>query len=343
MNKEFLTNRISSGYIRFKIKDKTLVYKFPDKNLRYIADEKYQEVYNDAISRDIFTLEELLEFYYENNIWTIEEEDELVSMPKRIEDAKVELYNCILKSNTKKIVKEKVKELKNRFFELLAKKHKEDFKSCEGLATISKNKYLVSNSIYNINFEKIEILDDLFLDNILIKLNELKIEESEYRELARSEPWRSYWNLGKDGVFGIPVIDFTEEQKTLCVWSKVYDNVYESQECPVESCIEDDDCLDGWFIAQRRKRQTEQEKNELENIVGNSKIRNSSEIFIMAETPDDARKIDNLNDPYAKMIKKQRIKELSNKGSIDEINMPDIKQEIMMQQQQLMSNKITGG
>ena len=102
--------------------------------------------------------------------------------------------------------------------------------------------------------EKITIIEDSFLDLILSKINEHRIDESEYRDLARNEPWRSYWNIAKSSVFGIPVIDFSEEQKTLCVWSKVYDNVYESSECPPENCINDDDYLDSWFIIQRRKR-----------------------------------------------------------------------------------------
>ena len=64
----------------------------------------------------------------------------------------------------------------------------------------------------------------------------------------------------------------------------------------------------------------------------------------MAQTPEDARKINNLNDPYSKMLKNKEKKSHGNKrGVLDEINLPDVKQEIMMQQQQLMSNKIIGG
>ena len=40
----------------------------------------------------------------------------------------------------------------------------------------------------------------------------------------------------------------------------MYDNVYESHERPNDKIIEDDDCLDGWFIVQRRKH--EKDKNE---------------------------------------------------------------------------------
>lgn len=341
-NREFLTNRICSGVNRIKIRNEIFIYKSPDRNLKCIADEKYQDILRAGHIEGIFTKDELLEKLYADNLWTIDEEEELEKIPKKIEDLKVELFNAVTKSNTRIRIRENLKKIKDRFSELLSKKHQLDYLTCEGMATISKIKFIISRCIFNENLEKILITDDKLLDSIIGYLNSNKLDESDYRDLARNEPWRSTWSLGKANSFGVPIIDLSDEQKTLCTWSKVYDSVYESQECPSDSVIEEDDMLDGWFIVQRRKRQNEQEKNELDGLVGNDKIKNCKEIFIMAQTPDDARKINNLNDPYAKMIKKQREGILAKGQEVSEANLPDVKQDLMMMQQQALSQKFGG-
>lgn len=341
-NREFLTNRICSGVNRIKIRNEIFIYKSPDRNLKCMADEKYQEILQSGYAEGLFNKDELLQRLYLDGQWTIEEEEEITKIPKKIEDLKVELFNAVVKSNTRIRIRENLKKNKDRLNQLLTKKHQLDYLTCEGMASISKIKFIVSRCIFNENFEKIFVNDDKILDSIISALNAIRLEESDYRDLARNEPWRSIWSLGKYDCFGIPVVDFSDEQKTLCTWSKVYDSVYESQECPSDMVIEEDDMLDGWFIVQRRKRQTEQEKNELDGLVSNSKIRDCKEVFIMAQTPEDARKINNLNDPYAKMIKKQRESVLAKGKEVSESNLPDVKQDLMMMQQQALSQRFGG-
>ena len=81
--------------------------------------------------------------------------------------------------------------------------------------------------------------------------------ESEIRELARSEPWKSIWSSSKnEGVlFGKRAIELSEEQKHLIMWSTMYDSIGESPDSPSDKIIADDDMLDGWLILQRRERE----------------------------------------------------------------------------------------
>jgi len=81
----------------------------------------------------------------------------------------------------------------------------------------------------------------------------------------------------------------------------MYDNVYESPDAPKDEVIADDDCLDGWFIVQ--KRDYEQKKAEYagEGKVGkNSKIANSQEVFLMAQTPEEIEEIYSMNNVHAR-------------------------------------------
>ena len=71
--------------------------------------------------------------------------------------------------------------------------------------------------------------------------------------------------------------------------------------------------LDGWFIVQRKKREKQQSEREFEQT--NQKIAGAGEVWIMATNKEQADKINDLNDPTAKMIKKQRMETLKRRGS----------------------------
>ncbi|MGB0657638.1 MAG: hypothetical protein ACPGOS_01095, partial [Gammaproteobacteria bacterium] len=77
-----------------------------------------------------------------------------------------------------------------------------------------------------------------------------------------------------------PSIHLTRDQLSLCQFSSMYDNVNESSESPAEDVINDDDCLDGWFIVQKREYEKSKNKKDMEKLLGNSKVANSQEIFL---------------------------------------------------------------
>lgn len=330
--KEATLNRIISGCIRCKIYNSVFVFKHPDRQTRYIAEEVYSDALLEASYSENMPESEILKFLLENELWKMSEQVRLDEIPKKIDDLKVELFNSVLKSATKKRIREDLAEIRKEQNILLHKRHSYDQITCEGYAALVKTKYLISNSLFDENNNKIVVKDERIIDSILHYISDIKINEAECREMARTEPWRQYWSLSKHEVFGIPVVDMSEEQKSLCVWSRVYDNVYESQDCPVDSVIEDDDMLDGWFIVQRRKRESDINKKEVEDLLTNDKIRNSKEIFIIAETHEDAVKIDAVNSAQAKMIKVQRNMALEKSGIIEEQNLPDVKGDLMMMQ-----------
>ena len=58
---------------------------------------------------------------------------------------------------------------------------------------------------------------------------------------------------------------------------------------------------------------------------------NSQEVFLIADTVDDAKKIDVLNDEMAKRTKRQRFNYLKDKGEVNEIDMPDTKNRLIME------------
>jgi hypothetical protein len=174
---------------------------------------------------------------------------------------------------------------------------------------------------------------DPLLEEATSAFIENKISEKDFREIARTDPWRSIWSCRKTegSLFGVPTVDLTDEQRSIIIWSTLYDNIYDHPNCPLEEVVKDDDMIDGWLILQRREREKKQGKVQVEDFINNDKIRNSGEVFIVAQTKEDAKKIDSLNDDQAKITRKQRLKYLNEKGHVDESQMPDTKMQLQMQ------------
>jgi hypothetical protein len=125
------------------------------------------------------------------------------------------------------------------------------------------------------------------------------------------------------------------DQQGLIIWSNMYDNIQESLECPTEDVINDDDMLDGWFIIQRRKQESEKAKSELEQRTNNEKIANSDEILVMASNKKEANAVHNMNDINGDMIRKQRLNTVKRKGKAVDLDFQDRKIEVSNQQREM--------
>ncbi len=166
------------------------------------------------------------------------------------------------------------------------------------------------------------------------------------RELARTDPWRSIWNVGKKlgNIFDKPAVEFTSEQKTLMSWSSLYDSVSESSEAPADDVVEDDDILDGWLISQRRKRENLTTQSSVEGVIGNEKIANAGEVFVVTgNKSEDIDKISSMNNPHIAAVKKSRFKALENaEGAIQQGDLPDVRHELQMEARNQYRDTIKG-
>ena len=122
------------------------------------------------------------------------------------------------------------------------------------------------------------------------------------------------------------------------MWSRMYDNIQESTDCPSEDVIEDDDMLDGWFLIQQKKRDKEKAESDFDKM-NNSKLKNADDIFIMAGSQKDVEKIDSMNDTHGKMTKKERAASLRHKGSMEQHEFRDEKLKLRQQSNQQFKDK----
>jgi len=110
-------------------------------------------------------------------------------------------------------------------------------------------------------------------------------------------------------------------------------------ECPTEDVINDDDMLDGWFIIQRKKAESERAKSELDERTQNDKIMNSDEVYVFTDSRKEADAIEGMNSVTSSMIKKERLHTIKGKGSAQDQDFRDQKIKISnMQHQQFKEN-----
>lgn len=338
--REFLVHRIISGFTICDIdfSPRKVIIKLPSREERYVANKIYRDISEQGKAQGLYGKNDTLKLVTALGIWTQEKQDEMNQLEKDIETLKVKIYSFFFRSDEKKTARALLSKARAQYDKLFAERNHYDYLTYEGLANVWRNRYLVCMGTHNGNHKRLFTPKKFWrssihlVDGVVMAYMGERITEPQYRELARSEPWRSIWSGSKiEGVFGVPSVDFTEEQRNLQLWSSLYDSVSEHPESPSDEVMADDDAFDGWLIVQRRKKKERESQNELDQLITNEKIKNSDEIFIPAGSLEDAQKIYSLNDQAGRNVMASRKRALEKKGELKESELPDIKRRIQME------------
>lgn len=349
--KELMVARIISGMLRFKMGDIIIVMKKPPVEQLYVAEELYCQYKEELADEGCMSEEQAFDYLIKQGMWSNEKQEMLDVLVKHIEEFKVGLFNLRFKSIERHHTRIALTQARAKQVELYTEKNVLSYLTNSGAAALLKNRYLIAMSCYYISGEPVFTEDSFWkndsslFDNIVDFYYRTRLTESQFRELARTQPWRSHWNSRKSeiGVFGVASSQLSDEQRVLTTWSSMYDSIFEHSECPGDSVIEDDDTLDGWMIIQHKKHKDNTDKFSADNIIDNDKIKNCGEIFIPVNTAEDAKLINDSNDMQAQMIKKKRFAFLKNKeGFVDEFDLPDVTQNIQMESNRQFMEKAKG-
>lgn len=270
----------------------------------------------------------------------------------KIDNLKVQIYEQRFSESKRELIRKNIRQLEtviniydqkiNQFMPL----------TLDGYSNLCKSDYIIFETVLDINNNHVinENCEFFNFVNLINFINENDLSVKNYRELARTEPWRSYWYCNKENPFGTPLSEWTEQQKNLVTFSRMYDGVFENSECPTDDVINDDDRLDGWFIFQNRKAREERNNSETEKVLGkgkNSKFYESrskaDEVYIVANSKDEVKYIEDLNDPTSKVIKKQRNELIKKKGKVKEYELPDRQMQIRMQAMEKFKEHVKRG
>jgi hypothetical protein len=347
--RELLVARVLSGRTRLRLvegrREKTFWLRSPTALERYEAAEVYHEALAGASLRGVPDQDDTQDLLRRKGLWDDARAQELEQLEKDVETLKVKLYESLFRSNDADRARLLLAANRRRQAELLTQKHAWDVVTTTGHAATVRARFLAircllradgTTPVYAGNDEDCPLAEEAAQEAA-----RLRPSEDQFRELARTEPWRGIWACrhSEGQVFGRPAAELTDEQRALTVWTRIYDNAYESPECPPESVLADDDAFDGWLILQRRKREESQKANQAGSVTS-EKIRNAGEVFVLAETPEDVRRINELNDEEAARVKRQRQEFLQQKGAVHEAHMPDSKARIRAE---MMARMASGG
>lgn len=326
--------RIISGTHRIQLSPRRLYYvRAPSILQRHAAAEIHAQVYEECLAEGLHDTDSILLFMTTEGYWDASRQDFLDKLPKEIEEFKVKLFENTFQSNERKVIREALKVAKAKYIEVATQRNAFNHLTCMGVAAISQVRYIVGVNLYNSKKKRVFSEASFWrqssnvLDKVIKRTQEIRLDESQFRELARTDPWRSIYQAGKHegGIFGRSSAKITDDQRVLLGWSSLYDNISQHPDAPADSVIDDDDMLDGWLIKQKRQRDREKAEKAGDDRLSNEKIANSDEIYIPAESNEDARNVIDKNDAFGKMFHNQKLKMVYERGTVEELDLPDVR------------------
>jgi hypothetical protein len=346
--KNFIVAQIMSGLKFFDVDGQRYKVVSPSSEIKLLGEHIYQETIQSVKYEDLITRDKAKMLLNTLDIWKPKDDKDFKDLEKYLEDLKVQLYQALYKSETQKDIRKRLKRTSRILEKAIIKKHSLEHATVEYHAFLTQRQFITALCILDQNNQNIYTEKDFWLsdpyvfNNIISKMDAEVIPITDMRDIARTEPWRSAWSMGKENVFGISVKDFNDEQKTLVSFSKMYDNAYESMDCPPDEVFADDDMFDGWMVFQRRQREKERKRQDLDRIAGKN-AGNAGEVFLVAENETDVDRIQSLNDAGTRRQLQQKFNYIKSQDTIvKEKDLPDVKMDLRRQAAEQFKNSMRG-
>jgi len=339
----FLYHQIISGLKFLTVNGVRYKLTSPSREIRLLAEHVHQDVIASLRFDDLMTDLQCHQSLMKLGLWSPPDEESLKRLEKLLEDQKVRLYKSAFDIGSQAGIKRQIKGTKKAITRALSRKHFLDTSTLKYHADTVKQKFMIAMSVRDDNNRPIYDEKSFWnskstvLEKVYESLERSIITIEEYRYLARNDPWRSAWSAGKEKSLGTASADWTDEQRNIVAFSRMYDGAYQSPDCPTDMVFEDDDMFDGWLIDQRRTRDKEQSQKRVE-VAGKWKD-SAQEVFITAPTQEDAQNIYDLNDLTARMTIKERTAYIEKHGSIEDKDLPDVQRNLMVQAKDKILNR----
>lgn len=347
---EKIIDNISFGNVLVNTEDKIdFILCQPDIHCLAMSHIVYDNEYSNSIKNGLMTDDEILEHCKLTGKWSDALEQEISGIQEDIRRIKFKLIDLIFNTENLKKSKLLLRSAERALIERLSKKFDLLRGSAENYALMQKQRYIISRITNDINFniiwksyDEFQNSQDLSLINNLcdIFFEESRISIKDIREIARSYQWRYIWSASKEigQLFNRIPTEWTDNQKNLVYWSKVYDMVFDAYERPSLEIINDDDLLDSWLLQQNEKIEGKHKKglgDKLANKSGNGR----QEVFVMSDK-EGSKKVYDINDGFNRALIKKKQELISSSGHIKDQDAPDSKIEIMQQALTMKGNKI---
>lgn len=332
---DILLYRIITGLQFIEYNHSKYIVKPPSGTISYQANIIYHKTIEENMYSGWLMMGDTEIILTENGLWHPNNNMVISNLDKKIESLKIDLYENYMISNKRRDIKKQISITNKHKQKLLDTKHSLDSTTLEHYAARIKNEFVIINTLYTINNKRVFVnkkqTQSEFLNGIIVSLSQLMPSIADIKRLARSELWKSYWGASqasKTPIFKGIVSDWTDEQRALVNLSRMYDSIRDHSESPSDDIINDDDALDGWMLVQKRKAEKEKTKNKVDGMLSN-KVKNSSEVFIMADSKETEKEIFGLNDAVGMMKLNNKFNYVQKKGTeVVDSELPDVRMDI---------------
>lgn len=330
--REYFISRIVAGYLKMG----DLKIYSPTPEINYDANELYMNVYEDAKEYGVWDDQDVYSLLVFRGEWTDEDEENLTKKrPEELETFQSMLLDAFFRFKTttfNKIKRSYLPTVKREIDRLYNIRHQFDSYTCHGAANQAKYQFIIENTTKTIKGKRYKFNQPPLIQ-VVNYFNKNAIAPEVFRLLARTTPWVNIWSSAKmnGNPFGVYGANLSNEQQLLLMWTRIYDSMHESPECPPESLFEDDDLVDAWLASQHKKRQEEIKGMAADQISENEKIQNADEVFIPAQTVKDAQDVYEMNTPRNRRIIKDRFQKIQEKGFVKHQEFKDVQEKRMIQ------------
>lgn len=318
--REFFVSRVRAGVVIVRRDERKAIIHPPTLMQSLEANQFAMDAYEEADHSGIMSKEEMLEWMIEQGLWTNEDSERIIGLEEDLEKLKIAIYNNRGNDFVREEIRAGLRAGETQLSEMFSKKSEYESNTCEGIAVLSRFRWIVENCCTYPNGESYDF-SEMSSEYVLAEYQNSFLTEKQLRELARTEPWKSQWSVSSDSgksLFLFPEKELTQDQKGILIWAAMYDNIQEHMECPPDTVLKDDDILDGWFLIQRDKRKKEKLEQDFESSTSD-KIKNSNEIFMVGgSTQQKISQSNAMNSPTAKMHKKQREAQIEKHGNVQQ-------------------------
>jgi len=338
-------SRILSGFYIFIYKGQKYKLIYPNISVKYDAELYAEEEYENNKFNDWIQDDQIIDTLVSLGLWSYNGDESLKNIENQIEDLKIDLFKNFLSKEKTKSIRRTLDNTREAYNRQNSNRHSLDHLTVSGYINNIKHQYILVHSLYYDNNQPVfnikEYVDYTLLNNLSSIIASNTIDFTTFRQIARSDNWRSYWSANKDFIFDKAAIDWTDEQRTLISISKMYDSAYQHPNCPQDNVINDDDMFDGWMILERRENEKNKNKNRIEKMLEGKNLSKANEVFLMADSQDEAKNIYGLNDNTSRHIIKERNKAIiSSNKDIQEADLPDVQRNLVTQgNQQFINNQ----
>ena len=345
-DKEILLYRILSGLTYFSLHGNQYVLRCSTKEMKHDACVLYNSIINEEKYQDWIREENIIGIMTSLGLWSPEVDKQILGFEKKIEGLKVELFEVHMMKSKHKGIRSQLKGIRALLSKIFSLKGDFISNSLEGYASSIKNEFLICRTLYqddqpvfNYDNRTSNNLSYSLFNELVHEIDKMVITTEQFKELARSPVWKSYWNLNNYGtLLNHQLSDWTDEQRALVNLSKMYDNIHEHPECPNDIVLADDDMLDGWMIVQRKNNEKNKKLHDLHD--NNAHLKNAGEVVMFANNDIEREEIMSLNTKEGRRDIQEKLAVVaSSTGPVEDQDLPDVKRGIQKQIQELKKTR----